>query len=387
VQWSLPRSWLTASCSVLISVMFIACQGSDSATNSAMSGNDQRRCLELNEIRYPQPPSYRENSVGGAEISIDDETRELRIHMSIPGDAERSPLWEDGIFVSDDGGESWKVVAPPSPVMNEDVDVWPLPPADHKFRHRTVAEAAPTPYLDRLGMGQEKRWFMERSEDGGRHWRRTKARIVASSESIDRFMLRGYHLIDPRVFYISARIVGSKVLAGLFVTKDGGESFELILVGRSTVHFAVGHSNPSVMYAANEFGSLVKSENGGELWNLLDQDCQIRELIVSKKTDAGIQEATIPDGNDIYRIEIDPTDTDRVFVLTKKGVLKTTDGGKNWCVLNLGTGITTAVNSIVIDPKNPRTIFWGTWAGLYRSKDRGETWEKVQISERASGKM
>jgi len=131
---------------------------------------------------------------------------------------------------------------------------------------------------------------------------------------------------------------------------------------------------------------LVKTEDGGTLWKLLDQDRQIRELIVAKKTELGTQEITIPDGNSIYGIKIDATDTDRVFVLTKKGALKTTNGGKNWCAVNLGPDISTAVNSIAIDPKEPRTMFLGTWAGLYRSKDRGETWEKIQVGERVSEK-
>ena len=167
VQWPPPRIWLAASCSLLISSMLIACHGSGTATNSAPSANNRRICLELDETRYSQPASHRENSVGGAEVSIDDETRMLRVHMSCAVDIQGSLTFEDRIFESDDSGKSWSAVMPSSLVMNEDMDVWPLPPTDHGFKYRTIAEAAASPYVDHLGMHQRKRWFIERSEDSG----------------------------------------------------------------------------------------------------------------------------------------------------------------------------------------------------------------------------
>jgi hypothetical protein len=367
---------------IMIPITLVACQEACRARDSATIDDGKIACMDLKDAHFPYPPAYPENSIGGVQIGINDATHNLRIYASFSKDVRRIKSLDDGYFESDDGGERWRAVATPDKVMNETEELWPLHPVDRRYRYRTIAEQTARPYYDHTGMRREKRWFMERSEDAGRTWRRVKAQIVRSSESIDGFMLLSYHPSNPRVFFISAPIVGSRVLAGLYVTKDGGDTFELKLAGWSLVHLAISNSNPTIMYATNEFDSVVKSEDSGELWTLSGQDREIRELVLSEKTNGKMKETTNPQGNEIYQIEIDPAVPERVYVLSKKGILKSEDGGNKWCVLNLGPGVTTAVNSIAIDPRNHNLLFAGTWAGLYRSNDWGARWEKIQIPER-----
>jgi hypothetical protein len=195
-------------------------------------------------------------------------------------------------------------------------------------------------------------------------------------------MFLAYHPTDPKTFYISAPILGARSLVGLYETNDGAESFTVKLVGWSLIKLGVSNSNPAVMYATDEYGNIVKSENAGVYWYHVGQNDEIQQLVVLEKTSSGNRETIKPFGNAIYAIEVDPADSKTVYIRSKKGILKSVDGGATWCVLNLGPGITTAVNSLVIDPDSPNLLFAGTWAGFYKSTDKGNSWKQIQVQER-----
>lgn len=205
---------------------------------------------------------------------------------------------------------------------------------------------------------------------------------MRTCDSIDGFMFLAYHPTDPKTFYISAPILGARSLVGLYETNDGAESFTVKLVGWSLIKLGVSNSNPAVMYATDEYGNIVKSENAGVYWYHVGQNDEIQQLVVLEKTSSGNRETIKPFGNAIYAIEVDPADSKTVYIRSKKGILKSVDGGATWCVLNLGPGITTAVNSLVIDPDSPNLLFAGTWAGFYKSTDKGNSWKQIQVQER-----
>lgn len=60
------------------------------------------------------------------------------------------------------------------------------------------------------------------------------------------------------------------------------------------------------------------------------------------------------------------------------GMYKSTDGGKTWKILESTrtTGIFSSVAAIIVTPDNS-TIYAATFSGLQRSKDGGDTWEKI----------
>ncbi len=93
----------------------------------------------------------------------------------------------------------------------------------------------------------------------------------------------------------------------------------------------------------------------------------------------------------IGRIVIDPRNTDVVYVAAQgplwspggdRGVYKPTDGGKTWNKLN--TGLPTEEMGrigLAISPANPDVVYATIEAankagGIFRSKDRGATWER-----------
>ncbi|MBI3983336.1 MAG: glycosyl hydrolase, partial [Gemmatimonadetes bacterium] len=120
---------------------------------------------------------------------------------------------------------------------------------------------------------------------------------------------------------------------------------------------------------------------------------------VWKTTDGGIHWANISDGyfhtGSVGAIAIAESAPQVVYVgmgeacirgnaSVGDGVYKTTDGGKTWSHVGLGT--TSQIARVRIHPRNPDLVYvaalgspWGPSPdrGVYRSKDGGRTWEKV----------
>ncbi len=90
-------------------------------------------------------------------------------------------------------------------------------------------------------------------------------------------------------------------------------------------------------------------------------------------------------GNEnITAIAIDPTNPDVVFAGSMSNfsagtpgrLFKTTNAGASWDTLL--TGVSDKYTAVLIDSKNPRTIYAAPW-GLIKSQDGGKTWNEMSI--------
>src|SRR5215471_16777699 len=108
---------------------------------------------------------------------------------------------------------------------------------------------------------------------------------------------------------------------------------------------AVSESDPNVIYVGYAVGGVFKSENNGTSFTPVFQS----ETVAS-----------------IGDIAIHPHDPNIVYVGTGEannrqtasfgdGIYKTTDGGKTWT--KIGLKETQTIARIVIDPKNPETVY------------------------------
>ncbi|MFQ6096322.1 MAG: WD40/YVTN/BNR-like repeat-containing protein, partial [Armatimonadota bacterium] len=70
-------------------------------------------------------------------------------------------------------------------------------------------------------------------------------------------------------------------------------------------------------------------------------------------------------------IAVDPRDPSTLYVGTKKGLLRSEDGGASWMLSAQGLDIPFVTH--VMAPAASGSIFVGTYAGLYRSDDGGRT--------------
>ncbi len=85
----------------------------------------------------------------------------------------------------------------------------------------------------------------------------------------------------------------------------------------------------------------------------------------------------LPDGADIHAITVHPDDLDTVLIGTTKGAFRSRNRGDSWERLNLPNPVAD-VWSITVHPTDRRTIFAGfSPVGVYRSDDGGEHWTSL----------
>jgi photosystem II stability/assembly factor-like uncharacterized protein len=97
----------------------------------------------------------------------------------------------------------------------------------------------------------------------------------------------------------------------------------------------------------------------------------------------------------LHRILIDPTDPSHMWVaISAVGVLATGDGGATWELRNRGVQITApgdaadigyCVHCIVHDPSAPDRLWRQDHRGIYRSRNGGRDWERIEDGIPGSG--
>src|SRR3954466_5815421 len=179
---------------------------------------------------------------------------------------------------------------------------------------------------------------------------------------------------------------------GIFKSTNQGTSwtpvFDKVDAMMSIGDLAVAPSNPNIVWAgtgeannrqSSSWGDGVyKSVDGGRTW-----------------ANTGLKES-----RHVGRIIVHPTNPDIVYVAAvghlwgsnpDRGVFKTVDGGQTWKKV-LYVDDNTGANDIVMDPRDPRTLYaatyqrqrksWGFNGGgpgsaIYKSTDAGDHWTKL----------
>jgi len=181
---------------------------------------------------------------------------------------------------------------------------------------------------------------------------------------------------------------------GVWRTDDGGNSWNNIsdgYFGGSIGAVALAESDPNVIYVGGGEGTVRgnvshgngvwKSLDGGETW----------------------QHAGLTDSRHIPRIRVHPRDPNLVYVAAlghlfgpneQRGVYRSRDGGETWDRVLFANDEAGAVD-LILDPNNPRVLYASTWrirrtpyslesggdgSGLWKSTDGGDTW--IDITRR-----
>ena len=233
--------------------------------------------------------------------------------------------WEEGIFKTTNGGESWK------PINNGLTDTY-----IHSIK--IDPQNANIIYVG-TGNGVYK------STDAGESWNEV------GSLGVEVLSLA----IDPtNTKIIYAGIYNEGAIEGVFKSLDGGENWENIGLKEETIFsIVIKPDNSQIIYAGTWYG-IFKSTDHGYSWNKIGLN-----------------------GKKVNVLKIEPQNANIIYVGTGNGVYKSTDAGESW---NEVGSLGVEVLSLAIDPINTKIIYAGTdTVGMSKSIDRGEKWERLRI--------
>ena len=187
-------------------------------------------------------------------------------------------------------------------------------------------------------------------------------------------------------------------------------------------------ADPNTMYAALQVGFMLKSNDGGKTWKLLNKglDADVHAIVIDPRNS---QRLFIASGGDSYRagqapgrslyvsedggeswsptamnfeeeysvpLLMHPKDPNTLYTSLAHGspgswrrptgaeccLLKTVDGGKNWQKVGNAPneGGKSFIEVLAIDEESPNCMYAGTRGGdIYASDDAGESWRKLDI--------
>ena len=164
--------------------------------------------------------------------------------------------------------------------------------------------------------------------------------------------------------------------AGAYKSTDGGANWS-----------AVGSGLPTTWFAVASFA--IDPQSAGTVYAVMyDEwdDPPDHDAGIYKSSDRGASWVAVnvglptePYGSpDVSALTIDPKNPATLYAGTYKGVFKSTNGGASWSAAN--SGLAESITSLAIDPLNPNTIYAGTWeSGVFKSKDAGSSWSAVNF--------
>lgn len=170
--------------------------------------------------------------------------------------------------------------------------------------------------------------------------------------------------IDPRnekIIYLGTRA------EGIYKSMDGGEIWYHLndprqnLDNRANVYdIAVDSQNSGNIFIGayqNRFGRLLRSGDAGKNWEEVYR--------VSRE------------GYAVFVVEIDPFDSAVIYMGTAEGgLLKSVDYGKNWKIIRWFDDV---ISDIKVNPYNDSEVFVGTYQkGVYKTNNKGQTWRKLE---------
>jgi len=157
---------------------------------------------------------------------------------------------------------------------------------------------------------------------------------------------------------------------GVFLTTDGGASWEKVLGGDVISSVEYCDSDPNIAYAVS-LRAFYGSKDGGKTWTTVSEN-------TAKYEKWG--PPNINTGNPID-LQEDPDDCSRIIANNYDGGnFVTTDGGRTWKMVSNGySGSDPA--SLLIDPNDPKRVIAGTAMAPFESTDGGSSWKSIGYSE------
>lgn len=254
----------------------------------------------------------------------------------------------DGLFYSYDAGASWTVAKTLGKRYVADIAVSP--------RNKCLIYAA-----------SENRIF--KSSDCSRSWQEMyfdndpKVRIYGLAA-------------DPRnEKIIYAATSRGEVIASL----DYGQSWTTLKrfsdadfpAANAVLKILINPNNPNNFWAATIASGVYRTLDGGKSWTgYREQLSQINSSEALKITDMALA----------------PSDGNTLIISTKAGLIRTSDNGAHWQAMTLvPPADRTAINAVVIYPRDKERIYYATNTSFGWTQDGGKTWTSKKLPTSRAG--
>lgn len=242
------------------------------------------------------------------------------------------------------------------------------------------------------------------------------APAFASGENNEARIFKGWQIIGPSGGDVRAVAIDPRDKNRLYISTLDGQVHTSADAGK-TWQFLVNFNRPllildnlkvderdsRIIYTSGhrhqEPGGFFKSSDGGATWKeskdlkneaihaMVQSISDPNILLVGGTNGIWISQNS---GDDWKKIEssslpvnvdslaIDPRDPKLMYAGTTWRAYKTTDGGKNWRLIKNGMIDDSDVFAIEIDQKNPDHVIASACSGIYESFNKGEKWAKIQ---------
>lgn len=223
------------------------------------------------------------------------------------------------------------------------------------FSARRVTTVAIDPQLPATVYAGTMGDAVYKSPDGGQHWLPHNVGLKEHVSFVNQFV---FHPALSEKLYAATTV-------GAFYTKDAGREWEERMNGMKEVHIvtsiAINPKDPTVLYGGTT-GGIYRSEDGAMTWKKINNGL-IPESELMASMALGVN-----------AIEIDHLNPDIVYAGTTKGLYRTGNKGESW--ERIGQSITEPfISSIVLHPGNSSVLYVGGPAGVWKSTDGGNSWQ------------
>ena len=331
--------------------------------------------------RHKQPGGFFKTTDGGKTWKESRELRSSAIHALVQSSRDPNMLLAGtvkGVWVSRDSGDTWsEFKSSTTPVT---LDALAIDPRDTNTIYAGT-------------------WYRAyKTTDGGKNWRLVKKGMIDDSDvfAID---------IDP----INPDHVIASACSGIYQSLDRGETWKKVQgipsQARRTRAILINPAKPSQVYAGTTEGFWMSS-NGGTSWSLTSsRNIEINSIAVHPSepnkiyigtNNYGVMVSTdggrnfgVKNGNfssrRTYNIKADVERPNRFYATTINtatgggAFFVSDDFGRTWkfSARNIDTN-RTLIHSIIQDKVNPNIIYLGTNTGVYKSINRGLSWNKLK---------
>ena len=178
------------------------------------------------------------------------------------------------------------------------------------------------------------------------------------------------HPSKPEVVYVGTQ-------QGPYRSTDNGEHWEKVNVpdhGLPVWSLMFHPREPNVMFAGYEDCEIYRSDNAGETWRQLPVSVRFPEVTVGPGSNPAKR---------LLMLSASAADADVLYgAIEVGGVIRSRDGGEHWENLSHGQYVnddTVDMHGVLPSSFTPGTVFSVARAGMFRSTDWGDHWTRVQI--------